>query len=78
MYVIHDMSKCTKLHTALWVCLFFVTAAPILLNKANDSTHVTLNKNITITVDITADPDPVATWKLNGGDLGAMTTTSLT
>ena len=57
--------------------LLFITAAPVLLGKTSDSTYVTMNTNLTLTVDVSADPEPVATWQLNGGDLAAMTTTTL-
>ena len=59
------------------MCLPFIAAAPVLLGKTNGSTHVTMNTNLTLTVDVSADPEPVATWQLNGDDLAAMTTTTL-
>ena len=59
------------------MCLLFITAAPVLLGKTNGSTYVTMNTNLTLTVDVSADPEPVATWQLNGDDLVAMTTTTL-
>ena len=59
------------------VYLLFIIAAPVLLGKASGSTYVTMNTNITLTVDVSADPAPVATWQLDGADLAAMTTTTL-
>ena len=64
--------------TNVWcVYLLFITAAPVLLGKTNGRTYVTMNTNLTLTVNVSADPEPVATWQLNGGDLAAMTTTTL-
>ena len=55
----------------------FITAAPVSLRKTIGSTYVTYNTNLTLTVDVSADPAPVATWQLDGGDLPTMTTTTL-
>ena len=55
----------------------FITAAPVLLDKTSGSTYVIVNTNITLTVDVSADPEPVATWQLNDGEFAAMTTTTL-
>ena len=60
-----------------WVYLLFITAAPVLLGRTSGSIYVTMNTNLTLTVDVSADPAPVATWQLDGGDLAAMTTTTL-
>ena len=57
--------------------LLFITAAPVLLTKTTGSTYVTMNTNLTLTVDISADPQPVATWQLDGRDLAARTTTAV-
>ena len=55
----------------------FITVAPVSLRKTSGSPFVTANTNLTLTVDVSADPAPVATWQLDGGDLPAMTTTTL-
>ena len=55
----------------------FITAAPVLLGKTRGSIYITTTSNPTLAVDVSADPEPVATWRLNGGDLAAMTTTTL-
>jgi len=47
------------------------------ITNGNPSTTVSPGSNITITVDVSADPKPTASWTLNGGDLAAMTTVSL-
>ena len=47
------------------------------MGKTSGSTYVTMNTNLTLTVDVSADPEPMATWQLDGGDLAAMTTTTL-
>ena len=46
---------------------------------AASDAHATVpeNANITLTLDIIADPAPTATWHLNGGGLSTMTITSL-
>ena len=61
------------------MCLFtfYHTAAPVMLRKTSGEPYVTNNTNLTLTVDVSADPAPVATWQLDGGDLSAMTTTKL-
>ena len=48
-----------------------------MLQKTSGITFVTAKTNLTLTVDVSADPEPVATWQLDGGDLPAMTTTNL-
>ena len=59
------------------VYVLFIPAAhaPVLLGKTNGSTYVAANTNLTLTVYVSADPEPVATWQLDGGDL--TTTTSM-
>ena len=60
------------------MCLFtFITVAPVLQNKTTGTTYVTGNTNLTLTVVVSADPVPTATWQLDGGDLAAMTATTL-
>ena len=54
-----------------------ITVAPVLLDKTTGNTYVTANTNLTLTVDVSADPPPNATWQHDGGDLPAMTTTTL-
>ena len=48
-------------------------------SDAHATSHATVpeNANITLTLDIIADPAPTATWHLNGGGLPTMTITSL-
>ena len=59
------------------MCIFtFITVGPWTLDKTNGSTSVIANTNLTLTVDVSADPEPVATWQLDGGDLPTMTTTT--
>ena len=49
-----------------------------MLDKTSSDPYVTANTNLTLTVDVSADPEPVATWQLDGGDhLPTMTTTTL-
>ena len=57
--------------------VLLIIVAPVLLGRTNGSTYVTANTNLTLTVDVSADPAPNATWQLDGGDLPAMTTTTL-
>ena len=52
-------------------------AGPVMLAASNACATVPENANIILTVDVSADPEPTATWQLNGGDLPAMTTASL-
>ena len=60
------------------MCLYtFITAAPVLLGKTSGDPYVTYNTNLTLTVNVSADPVPMATWQLDGGDLAAMTTITL-
>jgi len=47
------------------------------INNGDASTTVSMSSNITITVEVSADPKPTASWTLNGGDLATMTTVSL-
>ena len=61
----------------LCVCLLFIAVPPVIFQKTSGNTYVMANTNLTLTVDVSADPAPVATWKLDGGDLPAMTTTTL-
>ena len=35
------------------------------------------NANITLTIDVSADPAPTATWTLNNGDLPSTVTATL-
>ena len=64
-------------YTELCVYVLFITAAPVLLDKTSGDPYITANTNLTLTVDVSADPVPVATWQLDGGDLPTMTTTTL-
>ena len=56
----------------------FITVAPVLLGKTIGDPYVTVNTSVIITVNVSADPEPVAAWQLDGGDLAAITTTTLT
>jgi len=47
------------------------------ITNGNASTTVSMDSNITITVEVSADPKPTASWTLNDGNLAAMTTISL-
>ena len=61
------------------MCLFtFIIVAPETVEKTTGEPYVTGNSNLTLTVVASADPTPMATWQLDGGDLPAMTTTALT
>jgi len=56
----------------------FIEVPKILsITNGDASTTVSMGSNITIIVEISADPKPTASWTLNGGDLAAMTTVSL-
>ena len=61
----------------LCVYLLFIAVPPVMLQKTSGNTFVTANTNLTLTVDVSADPEPVATWQLDGGDLPTMTTPTL-
>ena len=61
----------------LCVYLLFIAVPPVMLQKTSGNTFVTANTNLILTVDVRADPAPIATWQLNGGDLPTMTTTTL-
>ena len=55
------------MHELLFI--HYITAAPIKLAQSGASETVTMNSNLTLTVDVSADPEPDAVWLLNGGDL---------
>ena len=59
------------------VLSIFITAAPKSLLQTTGDPYVTMNTNLTLFVDVSADPLPNVTWQLNGGDLAAMTTTTI-
>jgi len=61
------------------LCLIHSYVAPpkTLTNTNQPSTTVSMGSNITITVEVSADPKPTASWTLNGGNLAAMTIVSL-
>ena len=61
----------------LCVYILFITVPPVMLQKTSGNTFVTANTNLTLTVDVSADPAPNATWQLDGGDLPTMTTTNM-
>ena len=54
-----------------------IAAGPVMLAASDAYATVPENANIILTVDVSADPEPATTWRLNGGDLPAMTTASL-
>ena len=58
-------------------CLLFIAAPPTILSATGGSIYVTATKNVTLTVEVSADPQPMAMWQLNGGSLANMTTTTL-
>ena len=72
-HIIHSMTNVLN-----YVSIYFlITVAPALLLQTTGDSYVTMNTNLTLTVDVSADLEPVATWQLDGGDLAAMTTTTL-
>ena len=48
-----------------------------MLHKSSDSSYVTMNTTVMLTVDVSADPEPVATWQFDGGDVAAVNITTL-
>ena len=76
MYLQHITHSMTNVLNNVSI-YFLITAAPVLLGKTSGSTYVTMNTNLTLTVNVSADPSPYVTWQLNGGDLAAMTTTTM-
>ena len=59
---------------ALYVLLI---AGPIVSAASDPDANVPENANIILTVDLSADTTPTATWQFDGGDLPNMTTASL-
>ena len=59
------------------LCICFITASPTLLAKSDANETVTINSNLTLTVDASADPAPTAVWLLNGGDLASTSIASV-
>ena len=55
------------MYELLSIC--FITASPRLLAQSDANETVTMNSSVTVTVDVSADPGPTATWLLDGGDL---------
>ena len=52
--------------------------APPAMSAASDNfAYVPENAIFDLTVNFSADPEPMITWKLNGSDLPAMTTPTL-
>ena len=52
-------------------------AAPVMLYASDAHAFVPGTANIVLSFGFSADPKPIVTWQLNGGDLPAMTTASL-
>ena len=52
-------------------------APPLMLNKSDPHAFVPETANIVLSFNITADPAPTATWRLNDDALPTMTTPSL-
>ena len=48
-----------------------------MLYKSNDNSYVTMNTTVVLTVDVSADPEPVATWQFDGGNVAAVNTTTM-
>ena len=53
----------------LLLSVHYITAAPKMLAQSGATETVTIKSNLTLTVDVSADPEPEAVWLLNGGDL---------
>ena len=56
---------------------FIITAPPVLLAASNAHVSVPVNTDITLTIDVSAKPAPIAIWQLNSEDLPSMTTPSM-
>ena len=63
------------MYELLSIC--FITASPRLLVQSDANDTVTINSNLTLTVDVSADPAPTAVWSLNGGDLASTSITTV-
>ena len=57
--------------------IYFITAAPMMLAVSVASAIVPGNAVIVLSINVSADPAPTATWQLNGGDLPSTATAAL-
>ena len=57
--------------------IYFITAAPMMLAASNPQANVPGNAIIVLSINVSADPAPTATWQRNGGDLPSTATASL-
>ena len=63
------------MYELLWIC--FITASPTVLAQSDANDTVTMDSDVTLTVVVSADPEPTATWLLDGGDLANMSIPSV-
>ena len=57
--------------------IYFAPATPVTLAASGTDATVAENTGIVLTIDVSADPAPIATWTLNDGDLPNTATPTL-
>ena len=56
---------------------YLIIAAPVMSGASSADATVAENAKITLTIDVSADPEPEAMWTLNDGDLPSTATPTL-
>ena len=57
--------------------IYFITAAPMMMAVSAAHANVPGNAIVVLSINVSADPAPTATWQLNGGDLPSTATAVL-
>ena len=58
--------------------IHFITVAPVILSNSSSVYIVPVNGNLSLTIELSADPVPDDVWKLNGNDISDLTNPTFT